>query len=374
MIDLLKKLLCIKSISPFDMGCQSIIIKELKKIGFLCYKLNKKNTNNVWAVYGKIKPIICFAGHTDVVNYGNITAWKYKPFTPIIKNNYVYGRGSSDMKGALISQVFAVKSFIQKYKKINGTISFLITSDEEGNGYNGTHIAIKLLRRKKITIDNLIIGEPTSNNMIGDNIKIGRRGSLNIKIIFYGSQGHVAYPHQSLNSINFAIPIVNKINNIIWHKINREFPVTNLQFTSFTTDNKANNIIPDKLEVVFNLRFSPFYSASDIKNKVINYLKFYPFKFVIKFQLSAKPFISNINSNFIKILNKSIYNFKNIMPNFTTDGGVSDSRFLIKNVKNIVECGLLNNNIHKDNEHLILKNIYDLHNIYYYMLIDLFKK
>lgn len=372
MINFLKQLLLKKSISPKDAGCQKIIHDKLKKIGFNCYNLKKKDTNNLWATYGFIKPIFCFCGHTDVVPSGNISLWKYDPFKGTVINGKIYGRGTSDMKGALVAQINAVENFIKNNKNIPGTIAFLITSDEEGNCYNGINIAIKILKKKHIKIDNLLIGEPSCINKIGDNIKIGRRGSINIKVIFYGKQGHIAYPEYSLNPINFSIPIINKINKIIWVKLNNYFQTTSLQFTTIDVRNNVSNIIPSSIELIFNIRFSPCYNELFIRNKILSILREYPYKFEVKFSLSAKPFIINKKNKLVQTLKKSIYDITKIKSKITTYGGVSDGRFLYKHVKNIIEFGLINRNIHKENEFILIKDLISLHDIYYNFLENFF--
>ncbi|QJC35285.1 succinyl-diaminopimelate desuccinylase [Enterobacteriaceae endosymbiont of Donacia proxima] len=378
-INLTKKLVKCPSISPFDAGCQNILIKILKKLQFNINLININDTNNFWAIhnlkYKSIYNTLVFAGHTDVVPPGNIIKWKSDPFQPIIHNNILYGRGVCDMKGALAAMIFAAKKFILSYPHYHGCLAFIITSDEESNAKDGTIRIIQKLLENKEKIDFCVIGEPTSNKIIGDNIKNGRRGSLNIQLEIIGIQGHVAYHNLAKNPIHMVIPLLNELILKKWGKNNSFLPETNMQITKIHSNIQNHNIIPGNIIIYINFRFNNEIDHKNILKKLNFMLKKYILKFKIKWELSGKPFLSNYKNekkNLINIVKKSIYSINNFNPTLINNGGTSDGRFIIKTGAQIIELGLNNSTIHKINEHVHINDLYILYKIYYQIIKNIF--
>ncbi|QJC36504.1 succinyl-diaminopimelate desuccinylase [Enterobacteriaceae endosymbiont of Donacia simplex] len=378
-INLTKKLVECHSISPMDSGCQNILIKILKKLDFNIQLMNIKDTNNFWAVHNNkfMTNTLVFAGHTDVVPPGDIKKWIFNPFKAILDNDILYGRGVCDMKGSLAAMIFAAKKFIKKYHNYNGRIAFLITSDEEGKATNGTIKVINNLLKKKEKINFCILGEPTSNKFVGDNIKNGRRGSLNIQLKIIGVQGHVAYHKLAKNPIHIIIPLLNKLLLIKWSKKNDLFPETSMQITKISSDIENNNIIPGNIIIYINFRFNNEIYYKNILKILNNIIKKYIINYKMTWQLSGLPFLS-INKNYIieknlvEIVKKSIYSINNVYPTLINDGGTSDGRFIIKTKAQIVELGLINSTIHKVNECVKINDLYILYKIYYQIIKKIF--
>ncbi|QJC34506.1 succinyl-diaminopimelate desuccinylase [Enterobacteriaceae endosymbiont of Donacia crassipes] len=380
-INLTKKLVKCPSISPFDAGCQNILIEILKKLKFHIDLINIKDTNNFWAIhnfkYKNIYNTLVFAGHTDVVPPGNIKKWQFDPFKPIIYKNILYGRGVCDMKGALAAMIFAAKKFILNYPYYHGCLAFVITSDEESNAKNGTIKVIQKLLINKEKIDFCIIGEPTSNKIIGDNIKNGRRGSLNVQLEIIGIQGHVAYHKLAKNPIHMVIPLLNELILKKWSKNNSLFPETSMQITKIKSNIENDNIIPGNIIIYINFRFNNETNHQNILKKLNNIIKKYILNFKIKWELSGNFFLSNQyyknkKKNLINIVKKSIYSINNFNPTLINNGGTSDGRFIIKTGAQIIELGLNNSTIHKINEHVHVNDLYILYKIYYQIIKNIF--
>ncbi len=381
-LKLAKELIKFPSVTPKDAGAIGFLEKQLKRLGFDCKILEFKDKNkkskpikNIYARLGKKSPNLCYAGHTDVVPPGNIKDWTVNPFKPTIKKNYLIGRGANDMKSSIACFVSAVEKFLKKGKKFNGSISLLITGDEEGLAINGTKKVIEYLKKKREKIDFCIVGEPTNPNKLGEMIKIGRRGSVSGTIVISGSQGHVAYPHLSNNPINTLVKICKKLNEQKLDKGNKNFQPSNLEFTSINVDNKATNVIPAKAKAHFNVRFNDFHTSSSLRKKinsiVKNLSKKNKCKFKIDFHVSGESFLTKPN--------KTIYMAKNIIkkitkitPVFSTTGGTSDARF-IRKIAPCLEFGLVNKTMHKIDECVSLKDLKNLTKIYQNILEDYFK-
>ena len=267
-LKLAKDLIRKPSITPKDAGAINLLAKNLKSIGFNCKIINFKNVKNLYAKLGKSSPNFCYAGHTDVVPPGNIKNWTSNPFKPTVKNNKLIGRGANDMKASIACFVAAVSRFKNENKNFKGSISLLITGDEEGIAVNGTKRLIKYLKRKREKINFCIVGEPTNPNKLGEMIKIGRRGSLTGKIEISGVQGHVAYPHLLNNPINTLINICKKLKEKKLDKGNKNFQPSNLEFTGIYVDNKAHNVIPARAKAQFNIRYNNFHTANSLKKKI----------------------------------------------------------------------------------------------------------
>ena len=381
-LTLAKELIKFPSVTPKDAGAIGFLAKQLKKIGFSCKILEFKDKNkkskpikNIYARLGNKSPNLCYAGHTDVVPPGNIKDWTVNPFKPIIKKKHLIGRGANDMKSSIACFVSAVEKFLKKRKKFDGSISLLITGDEEGFAINGTKKVVDYLKKRKEKIDFCIVGEPTNPNKLGEMIKIGRRGSISGTIMISGTQGHVAYPHLSNNPINTLVKICKKLNEQKLDKGNKNFQPSNLEFTSINVDNKATNVIPAIAKAQFNVRFNNIHTSSSLKKKinsiVKNLSKKNKCKFKINYHVSGESFLTKPN--------KTIYMAKNIIkkvtkitPIFSTTGGTSDARF-IRKISPCLEFGLVNKTMHKIDECVPLKDLKKLTKIYQNILEDYFK-
>ncbi|VFP83534.1 succinyl-diaminopimelate desuccinylase [Buchnera aphidicola] len=370
-VNLTRKLINIPSISPKDFGCQEILIERLKACGFFIERINFNDTNNFWAWRGYGKTII-FVGHTDVVPAGNIIDWKTPPFLSTIKNGFLFGRGAADMKGSLSAMVVAVENFIKQNPNHNGRISFLITSDEESTGKNGTKKVVSFLKKRQEIIDYCLVGEPTSEKNLGDCIKTGRRGSLSVFLKIYGKQGHAAYPDLAVNPIHKSIPFLTELSTLSFDNGNNFFIPTKLQILKISSGkNYVTNMIPGDLSVSLNVRFSSLSKKKNIIQIINNLLKKYSIRHSIHWTCHAKPFFSSPN-NFCNIITNSIYRFTNINPVIKTNGGTSDGRFMVGIANQIVEFGLLNSTIHQVNECINILDLFKLQNIYFNILNELF--
>jgi succinyl-diaminopimelate desuccinylase len=381
-LTLAKELIKFPSVTPKDAGAIRFLAKKLKKLGFNCKILEFKDKNkkskpikNIYAKIGNKSPNLCYAGHTDVVPPGNIKDWTVNPFKPTIKKEHLIGRGANDMKSSIACFVSAVEKFIKKTKKFDGSISLLITGDEEGFAINGTKKVVEYLKKKKEKIDFCIVGEPTNPNKLGEMIKIGRRGSISGTITISGSQGHVAYPYLSNNPINTLVKICKKLKEKKLDKGNKNFQPSNLEFTSINVDNNATNVIPSTARAQFNVRFNNFHTSNSLKKKinliVKNLSKKNKCNFKIDFHVSGESFLTKPN--------KTIYMAKNIIkkitkisPVFSTTGGTSDARF-IRKISPCLEFGLVNKTMHKIDECVSLKDLKNLTKIYQNILEDYFK-
>ena len=379
-LKLAKELIAFPSVTPKDAGAINFLSKKLKSLGFKCKILEFKDKKskpikNLYARLGTKQPNLCYAGHTDVVPPGNIKDWTVNPFKPTIKNNYLIGRGANDMKSSIACFVSAVSKFLKDKPKLNGSISFLITGDEEGYAINGTKKVVEYLRRKKEKINFCIVGEPTNPNKLGEMIKIGRRGSLTGKIEISGVQGHVAYPHLLNNPINTLVNICKKLKEKKLDNGNKNFQPSNLEFTSIDVDNKAHNVIPAKAKAQFNIRYNNFHTSNTLKKKINKIIKYLCKKNKCTFKIE---YLANGDS-FLTKPGKTIYMAKRIIrkvtknnPIFSTTGGTSDARF-IKKIAPCLEFGLVNKTMHKVDECVSVSDLKKLTNIYKNILVEYFK-
>ena len=379
-LKLAKDLIKFPSVTPKDAGAINFLSKQLKALGFNCKILEFKDKKskpikNLYARLGKKSPNLCYAGHTDVVPPGNIKDWTSNPFKPSVKNNYLIGRGANDMKSSIACFVSAVNKFLQRKSKFNGSISFLITGDEEGMAINGTKKVVDYLKKRKEKINFCIVGEPTNPHKLGQMIKIGRRGSLTGKIEISGTQGHVAYPHLSNNPINSLILICKKMKEKKLDKGNKNFQPSNLEFTAINVDNKAHNVIPSRASAQFNIRYNNFHTATSLKRKINLMIKTISRKNKCTFKVK---YIANGDS-FLTKPEKTIYMAKNIIkkitkinPKFSTTGGTSDARF-IRKISPCLEFGLVNKTMHKVDECVSLSDLKKLTHIYQNILLEYFK-
>ncbi len=369
--DLIRK----PSITPKDAGAIKLLAKNLRSIGFNCKIINFKNIKNLYAKLGKSSPNFCYAGHTDVVPPGNLKNWTTNPFRPIVKNNKLFGRGANDMKASIACFVAAVSRFKIRNKNFKGSISLLITGDEEGIAINGTKRVVKYLKRRKEKINFCVVGEPTNPNKLGEMIKIGRRGSLTGRITVIGSQGHVAYPHRANNPSNTIIKILKRIKDLKLDKGTKNFQPSNLEVTKINIDNYADNIIPGSAEAVFNIRFNDKHSSSSLKKKLNKIFKAITkankSKFKVYYEVSAEAFLTKPNKTTFMIQN-TIKKITGIKPKLSTSGGTSDARF-IKNIAPCLEFGLVGKTMHKIDESVSVSDLKKLTKIYENILVSYFK-
>ncbi|CAL4318916.1 succinyl-diaminopimelate desuccinylase [Buchnera aphidicola] len=365
-VELAKQLISIPSISPADLGCQEIISNRLRSIGFTVEHININNTSNIWAFRGKGKNLT-FAGHTDVVSAGKKNLWKFPPFSPTIENNTLFGRGAVDMKGALAAMIIAAENFIYLNPNHKNRLSFLITSDEESLAIDGTKAVIKKLISRKENIDYCILGEPSSNIKVGDSIKNGRRGSITGYLKILGVQGHVAYPKFSDNPIHKSISFLKELISHEFDKGNDFFPSTNMQIVKVESNSNSENLVPNELLIIFNIRFSPVITVQEIKKYFQKILLKYKIKYFIDWKLSGLPFFSTPGI-LTKVVTKAIQYTNKITPILSTAGGTSDGRFISLTGAEIIELGLLNKTIHKVNECVEIEDLCILSKIYEYIM------
>ena len=365
-LELAQRLINKKSITPKDDGAINVLIKYLEKQDFKCYSLEfsslnnkdeKETVKNLFAIkYAKNKnaPTLCFAGHTDVVPIGDKKNWKHDPFSGVIKNNILYGRGAADMKAAIAAWSFACSSYIKNDQKQDISLAFMITGDEEGNATNGTIKIIEWLKKKDIKISHCLVGEPTNPNYIGEMIKIGRRGSLNLKIKIKGKLGHVAYPHLAKNPLPIISLVCSKISKISFSKKSKAFPLSNLEITSINSNNTATNVIPETAEANLNIRYNPAYKYSDIIDKIDKVCKQVTKNYKIEIISSSEPFYTK-PEKFIDALIEAIKVTCKKEPVLSTTGGTSDARF-IKNICPVIEFGALGKTMHQINENISISD------------------
>ena len=379
-LKLAKDLIKFPSITPNDAGTINFLSKQLRSLGFTCKILEFKDkkskpVKNLYARYGTQQPNLCYAGHTDVVPPGKLSDWTSNPFRPVVKKNHLIGRGANDMKSSIACFVSAVDKFLKSKHGFHGSISLLITGDEEGLAINGTKKVVEYLKKKKEKINFCIVGEPTNPTKLGQMIKIGRRGSLTGKIEISGIQGHVAYPHLSNNPINTLINICKKLKEKKLDSGNKNFQPSNLEFTRIHVDNKAHNVIPARAKAQFNIRYNNLHTSKSLKKKINIIIKNLCKKNKCRFEVE---YIANGDS-FLTKPEKTIYMAKKIIkkvtkinPKFSTTGGTSDARF-IRKISPCLEFGLVNKTMHKIDECVSISDLKKLKSIYYNILEEYFK-
>ena len=379
-LQLAKELIKFPSITPVDAGVMNFLEKKLKKLGFKTKILEFKEkgfqpVKNLYARIGTKGPNFCYAGHVDVVPPGNIKKWTINPFKPSIKKGHLIGRGANDMKSSIAAFVSAVSDFLSKNKKFNGSISLLITGDEEGDAVNGTKKVVEYLKKKREKINFCLVGEPTNPNVLGEMIKIGRRGSLTGKLTVFGLQGHVAYPQRANNPSTIIVKILKELKDIKFDKGTKNFQPTNLEVTKINIENNADNIIPATAEATFNLRFNNTHSSKSLKkklNKIFKKInKKHKSKFKIEYKVSGEAFLTKPNKTTFMVQN-IIRKITKIKPKLSTTGGTSDLRF-IKTICPGLEFGLVGKTMHKVDEAVSLKDLKNLTKIYLSILQSYFK-
>ena len=379
-VKLAKELIKFPSVTPIDAGVMKFLEKKLKNLGFKTKIIEFKEKNfkpvkNLYARIGNKAPNFCYAGHLDVVPPGNLRDWTFNPFKPSIKNGHLIGRGANDMKSSIAAFVSAVSIFLDKKDNFYGSISLLITGDEEGDAVNGTKKVVDYLKKRKEKINFCLVGEPTNPDKLGEMMKIGRRGSLTGKLTINGVQGHVAYPQRANNPSTTIIEILNELKNIKFDIGTKDFQPTNLEVTKININNNADNVIPGSAETTFNIRFNNKHSSSSIKKKLNKIFKKVTrknkSKFKIEYRVSGEAFLTKPNATTFMIQN-IIKKITKIKPKLSTTGGTSDARF-IKKISPCLEFGLVGKTMHKTDEAVSLKDLKNLTKIYQNILESYFK-
>lgn len=363
--ELLAELISLPSITPEDAGCQEFMIQFLQDAGFSCERMNNGPVSNFFALYGNAGPLLVFAGHTDVVPVGETSKWDTDPFVLVERNDMLYGRGVADMKGSLACMLLMAKHFTQIYPDFPGRLGFLITSGEEGDDYDlGTPYVMQQLQKQGIQINYCVVGEPSSTAHTGDVIKIGRRGSLNAKISMHGKQGHVAYPHLAENPIHTMLPALAKLVSIRWDEGNAYFPPTSMQITGINSGGQAPNIIPGKLDVQLNFRYSTEQSHGALKEQIKTIFDEFGLKPEINWRLSGEPFLT-AQGALLESAQQVIRQQSGFNPELSTSGGTSDGRFIAPYGVEVIELGPVNATIHQVNECVSLIDLYQLEAQYF---------
>jgi succinyl-diaminopimelate desuccinylase len=362
-LELAKELIARKSVTPEDGGCQEVIAKRLTRAGFKCEPLKFGEVTNLWARRGSAHPVVCFAGHTDVVPTGPLAEWHSDPFVPTIRDGKLYGRGAADMKSSIAAFVVAAEMFVQERPNHSGSLALLLTSDEEGPALDGTVRVVEKLKSRNELIDYCIVGEPTSVDWLGDMLKNGRRGSLSAKLVVRGIQGHVAYPHLVKNPVHLLAPALAELAKTQWDKGNESFPPTSFQVSNIHAGTGAANVVPGSVEVDFNFRFSTESTDASLKQRVEAILKKHGLEYSVDWILGAKPFLSK-NGRLAKTVQEVGKKHTGRAAELSTTGGTSDARFIIDICPEVIELGPVNASIHKLNEHIELSQLEMLPRIY----------
>ena len=379
-LQLAKELIRYPSITPIDAGVMKFLEKQLRKLGFKTKILefqekNTKPVKNLYARLGTKGPNFCYAGHLDVVPAGNLKDWTVNPFRPSIKKGHLIGRGANDMKSSIAAFVSAVSIFVKNNKKFDGSISLLITGDEEGIAINGTKKVVEYLKKRKEKINFCLVGEPTNPNKLGEMIKIGRRGSMTGRLSVIGVQGHVAYPHRANNPSTTLIQILKELKEIKFDKGTKDFQPTNLEVTKINIDNTADNVIPGLANATFNIRFNNKHSSNSIKTKINKILKKICNKnksnYKIEYSVSGEAFLTKPNQT-TYMIQDIIKKITKIKPELSTTGGTSDARF-IRKIAPCLEFGLVGKTMHKVDEAVSLGDLKKLTLIYSNILKNYFK-
>ncbi|MEK6662559.1 MAG: succinyl-diaminopimelate desuccinylase [Pseudomonadota bacterium] len=370
-LSLAKALIARRSLTPDDAGCQEILIERLKALGFKIESMRFGNVDNFWARRGTAGPVLCFAGHTDVVPTGPVEQWVSEPFTPTERDGKLYGRGAADMKTSLAAFITAIEGFVAQHPNHAGSIALLITSDEEGIAVDGTVKVVETLQARNELIDYCIVGEPTCVDKLGDTVKNGRRGSLSGQLIVKGIQGHIAYPHLAKNPIHLAAPAIAELAATEWDKGNEFFPPTTWQISNMRGGTGATNVIPGEVEILFNFRFCTASTVESLKSRVLALLDRHGLDYSIEWEYS-KPYLTG-RGNLVDAISAAIKEVTGIATELSTSGGTSDGRFIADICPQVIELGPRNATIHKLNECVELDHIEPLREIYQRTLEKLLK-
>ncbi|QDZ27584.1 succinyl-diaminopimelate desuccinylase [Noviherbaspirillum sp. UKPF54] len=360
---LTEELIALSSVTPDDKGCQRRLMELLSPLGFQCESVESGNVTNLWARRGTTQPLVVFAGHTDVVPTGPLDQWHSDPFVPTRRDGKLYGRGAADMKTSIAAMVVAVEEFVGNHPDHKGSIGFLITSDEEGPAIDGTVIVCDMLKARGEQLDYCIVGEPTSSDQLGDVIKNGRRGSLSGRLTIKGVQGHIAYPHLAKNPIHLAAPALAELAAEHWDNGNEYYSPTSWQMSNIHAGTGATNVIPGEVVVDFNFRFSTASAVEDLQQRVHAILDKHDFDYGIEWTVGGRPFLTPRGA-LCDAMTEAIKSETGIDAELSTTGGTSDGRFIAQICPQVIEFGPPNGSIHKIDEHIELRFIDPLKNIY----------
>ncbi len=361
-LEFTKALVARRSITPDDQGCQQLLADRLAPAGFELHDMPFGDVRNLWARRGLASPLFCFAGHTDVVPPGDISQWHSEPFTPVIRDGVLFGRGAADMKASLAAMADATVEFVRRHPDHPGSIAFLITSDEEGQARDGTMRVLRALEERGEQIDWCVIGEPSCNNQLGDTIRIGRRGSLTGFLTVHGIEGHVAYPQLACNPIQVFAPLISELYKPL-DAGNDFFPPSSFQIVKIAAGEGAPNVIPGKLEARFNFRYSTVWTYQQLQEHVESVLRHHGLKYDLRWHLSGEPFLTPVGT-LVKGVTDAVRSITGLTPEWSTGGGTSDGRFIAPHGAHVVEFGAINASIHKVNEHVVVTDIDRLKQVY----------
>jgi len=369
-VELAQQLIARRSVTPDDAGCIDVLIGLLRPLGFKCEKISASGVDNLWARRGTARPLVCFAGHTDVVPTGPVEQWHSDPFTPTIKDGVLFGRGASDMKSSVAAFVAAIDAFVTAHPGHPGSIAVLFTSDEEGPAVDGTVRVVEALRERGEKMDYCIVGEPTAVSRLGDMIKNGRRGSLSGMLTVKGVQGHVAYPHLAKNPVHDVAAAIAELAQTEWDTGNEYFPPTTWQISNITAGTGANNVIPGTAHVKFNFRFSTASTLESLQTRVHGILDKHKVPYDLEWRYDGRPFLTK-KGDLVDAIARAIKTVTGIDTELSTTGGTSDGRFIADICSQVVECGPTNATIHKINECIKVEEIEQLPQIYFRTLQNL---
>jgi succinyl-diaminopimelate desuccinylase len=369
-LELAKALISRPSVTPDDAACQAIVAARLRKLGFAIEAMMFGDVENLWARRGRARPLLAFAGHTDVVPPGPREAWTSDPFVPDVRDGKLYGRGAADMKSSIAAMLVAVERFVARHPDHRGSIAFLLTSDEEGPAVDGTVKVIEKLEQRGEKIDWCLVGEPSSESRLGDVLKNGRRGSLNGVLKVNGIQGHVAYPHLARNPIHAAVPALAELARIEWDRGNEHFPPTGFQISNINGGTGAENLIPGSVEVLFNFRFSTEQTAEGLQARVEDVLRRHELDYELNWRLSGNPFLTPAGQ-LVDAARVAIREVTGVEAQLSTGGGTSDGRFIAPTGAQVLEVGPVNRTIHKIDECIAVADLEALTEVYERVLAGL---
>lgn len=362
-LELARELIARRSVTPEDGGCQALVAERLRDLGFRCEDASVNGVTNLWARRGMARPLFCFAGHTDVVATGPLDQWQSDPFVPTVREGRLYGRGAADMKSSIASFLVALEQFLAERPRHGGSIALLLTSDEEGPSVDGTARVVERLKARGETLDYCVVGEPSSSRVLGDTLRVGRRGSLSAKLTVRGTQGHVAYPDQVRNAVHLLAPALAELVAAEWDRGNDAFPPTSFQVSNVHAGTGVENIAPGTVEVMCNFRFSTASTQEALRARFEEVLRRHGLDYSVSWTLGGKPFLGG-RGRLIEVMQQAIQARVGRAPQLSTAGGTSDGRFIIDICPELVEFGPVNSTIHKLNENIALEELERLPQIY----------
>jgi len=372
-LELARQLIARRSLTPQDAGCLDLVAARLEPLGFRCERISANGVDNLWARRGSRPPLVCFAGHIDVVPTGPLEHWTSDPFTPTLRDGVLYGRGASDMKTSIAAFVAAIEAFVVENPRHAGSLAVLFTSDEEGPAVDGTVRVVEALRERGEKLDYCVVGEPTSEARLGDVIKNGRRGSLSGNLVVKGVQGHVAYPHLASNPVHAFGAALSELARTQWDEGNEHFPPTTWQVSNINAGTGAGNVIPGELHVKFNFRFSTASTLESLQTRVVGILDRHGLKYDLEWRYDGRPFLTK-PGYLVEAVAQAIKTVTGIETKLSTAGGTSDGRFIADICPQVVEFGPTNATIHKVNECIAVADIEPLRRVYQQILTNLLVK